>query len=160
MNILWIDPWTTTVGFAIISDNSWSPKIENYWIIETIPKDSLQNKLLDIWKDIDELITMYKPEIVSIEKLFFTNNIKTGIDVAHARWVLLHECAKSWAYVLEYTPLEVKSAITGHWQADKKQLQRAIQILFKLDSIPKPDDAADAIWLAYMWYLNRNSTKL
>lgn len=160
MNILGIDPWTTTVWFAIISDDSWKPEILNYWIIETTPKDELKNKLRDIWTDMKELITEYNPEIVSIEKLFFQNNIKTWIDVAHARGVVMYESILAHAHILEYTPLEVKSAITGYWKADKKQLQKAIQMLFKMETIPKPDDAADAIWLAYMGYLNRNFINL
>jgi crossover junction endodeoxyribonuclease RuvC len=155
MNFLGIDPWTTTVWFAIISDSSWELEILNYGVIETTPKDELKNKLRDIWVDMKELISEYKPEIISIEKLFFQNNLKTGIDVAHARGVILYESIHSHAHILEYTPLEVKSAITGYGKADKKQLQKAIQMLFKLENPPKPDDAADAIWLAYMAYLNR-----
>lgn len=157
MNILGIDPGTTTVGFAIISDDLGKAEIINFWVIETPPKDELKLKLRDIWKDMQELIKQYKPEIISIEKLFFQNNLKTGIDVAHARWVIMYEAIQSWMHVFEYTPLEVKSAITWYGKADKKQLQKAIQILFHLDSLPKPDDAADAIWLAYMGYLNKNS---
>lgn len=160
MNILGIDPGTTTVGFAIISDNSGKPEILDFWIIETPPKDELKLKLRDIWKDMKELITEYRPEIITIEKLFFQNNLKTGIDVAHARWVMMYESILAWAHILEYTPLEVKSAITWYGKADKKQLQKAIQILFKLESLPKPDDAADAIWLAYMGYLNKNFINL
>ena len=160
MNILGIDPGTTTVWFAIISDDTGKPEILNFWVIETPPKDELKNKLRDIWADMKELITEYKPEIVSIEKLFFQNNVKTWIDVAHARWVILYESTLSHAHILEYTPLEVKSAITWYGKADKKQLQKAIQMLFKLDSIPKPDDAADAIGLAYMGYLNKNFINL
>ena len=153
--ILWIDPWTTTIGYAIIQKKSNSEySLIDFWVFSTTPKIDLSIKLLEIWKDIQELIKIYKPDILSIEKLFFQTNLKTGIDVAQARWVIVYEAIKNNLKILEYTPLQVKKAITWNWQAKKAQLQRAIQIIMKLEEIPKPDDAADAIWLAYMWALN------
>jgi len=153
--ILWIDPWTTTVGYAIIQKKSNSEyNLIDFWIFSTTPKIDLSIKILEIWKDIKELINTYKPDILSIEKLFFQTNLKTWIDVAQARWVIIYEAIKNNLEILEYTPLQVKKAITWNWQAKKTQLQRAIQIIMKLEEIPKPDDAADAIWLAYMWALN------
>ena len=107
------------------------------------------------------MIEKFSPDVVAIEKLFFTTNVKTGIDVAHARGVILYEVMKSGLPYLEYTPLQVKKAITSNGQAQKKQLQRAIQMIFRLAEIPKPDDAADAIGLAYMGVLNtKNITAL
>ncbi len=153
--ILWIDPWTTTIGYAIIEKHSNSDyELIDFWVFTTTPKIDLSIKLLEIWRDIAELIKHFKPDIVSIEKLFFQNNIKTWIDVAQARWVMMYEAMKHNLEILEYTPLQVKKAITSNWQAKKAQLQKAIQIIMKLEEIPKPDDAADAIWLAYMWALN------
>jgi len=153
--ILWIDPWTTTIGYAVINKHSNSDyELVDFWVFSTTPKIDLSIKLFEIWKDISELIKNYKPDIMSIEKLFFQNNIKTGIDVAQARWVMMYEAIKHDLEIQEYTPLQVKKAITSNGQAKKAQLQKAIQIIMKLDSIPKPDDAADAIWLAYMWALN------
>jgi len=153
--ILWIDPWTTTIWYAIINKKTNSDyELIDYWVFSTTPKIDFSIKLLEIWKDFLELIKFYKPDILSIEKLYFQNNIKTWIDVAGARWVIIYEAIKNNLKILEYTPLQVKKAITWNWQAKKAQLQRAIQIIMNLDSIPKPDDAADAIWLAYMWALN------
>jgi len=153
--ILWIDPWTTTIGYAIINKHSSSNyELIDFWVFSTTPKIDLSIKLLEIWKDIKELIKIYNPDIVSIEKLFFQTNLKTWIDVAQARWVIVYEAIKHNLEILEYTPLQVKKAITWNWQAKKAQLQKAIQIIMRLDEIPKPDDAADAIWLAYMWALN------
>jgi crossover junction endodeoxyribonuclease RuvC len=153
--ILWIDPGTTTIGYAIINKISNSNyKLIDYWIFSTTPKIDLSIKLLEIWNDIKELINTYNPDILSIEKLYFQTNLKTWIDVAQARWVIVYEAIRENIKILEYTPLQVKKAITSNWQASKKQLQKAIQIIMKLDEIPKPDDAADAIWLAYMWALN------
>ena len=154
MRILWIDPWTTTVGFAIIDKEKQQYDIIDYWVFSTTPKININTKLFEIWNDIIEIINKYKPDIISVEKLYFQNNIKTGIDVAQARWVIMYEAMKNNLIIQEYTPLQVKKAITWHWQAKKVQLQRALQIIFKMEEIPKPDDAADAIWLAYMGGLN------
>ena len=154
IRILWIDPWTTTVGFDIIDKENQDYTIVDFGVFSTTPKISINIKLLEIWNDISEIIKKYKPDIISVEKLFFQNNAKTAIDVAQVRWVIIYEAMKYDLEIQEYTPLQVKKAITSNWQAKKLQLQKAIQIIFKLDEIPKPDDAADAIWLAYMGGLN------
>lgn len=153
MIVIWIDPWTTTVGYAIVEKNWNNKNLLDYWVIQTTPKIPLKDKILEISKDLDSLIEKYSPDRVVIEKLFFATNVKTAIDVSHVRWVILYKFAFKWVEVLEYTPLELKSAICGNWKANKLQLQNAIKIFFNLSEIPKPDDAADAIWLAYMWIL-------
>lgn len=151
--ILWIDPWTTTTWYAIM-EKSWnSRELIDFWILETTPKAPLEEKLLELWDDMDYIIDKYKPNLAVIEKLFFTNNIKTWIDVSHARWVVVYKLAKNNIKVKHYTPLELKSAICGHWKATKKQMQNAIKMILKMDDIIKPDDAADAVWLAYLWTL-------
>lgn len=152
--ILGIDPWTTTVWYAVVERNGNSFSLKDYWVIETMPKIPLSQKLIEIGMDIKDIISQYSPDVVSVEKLYFTTNTKTGIDVAHARWVILYEVEKSWLSLLEYTPLQVKKSITSNGQAEKKQLQNAIKMIFWLENIPKPDDAADAIGLAYMGALN------
>lgn len=159
MIILWIDPWTTTIWFAVIKKIKWENNLLDYWVFTTTPKIDLQVKLLEIWNDFKEILKKYKPNIVVVEKIFFQTNLKTGIDVAQARWVILYESIKNNAKILEYTPLQVKKAITWNWKANKLQLQKTIQMFFQLETIPKPDDAADAIWLAYMWALNNNFLK-
>ena len=157
MIILWIDPWTTTTGFALISKENNTFLLLDYWVLTTTPKIAIYEKILELWTDIKTIIHKHNPDIVSIEKLFFQTNLKTWIDVAQARWVMLYEAMKANKEIMEYTPLQVKKAITWNWKANKLQLQNAIKMIFKLDTIPKPDDAADAIWLAYMWALNSNS---
>jgi crossover junction endodeoxyribonuclease RuvC len=159
MIILWIDPWTTTTGFALIEKKNSNYILIDYWILKTTPKIDLANKILELWTDIKTIINNYNPQIVSIEKLFFQNNLKTWIDVAHARWVILYEAIKNNIKILEYTPLQVKKAITWNGKANKIQLQNAIKMIFRLDTIPKPDDVADAIWLAYMWALNAKNIR-
>ncbi len=157
MIILWIDPWTTTTGFAVIKKEKQEYKLIDYWILSTTPKIPIADKILELWTDIHSIISKYNPDIFSIEKLFFQTNLKTWIDVAQARWVMLYEAKKVNLIIQEYTPLQVKKAITWNWKANKLQLQNAIKMIFKLDWVIKPDDAADAVWLAYMWWLNSNN---
>jgi crossover junction endodeoxyribonuclease RuvC len=156
MIILWIDPWTTIIGFALIEKEKQTYSLLDYWVFKTIPKTNLNSKLLEIWNDIHEIIIKNKPDILAIEKIYFQNNVKTAIDVAEVRWVIIYEAIKNNINIQEYTPLQVKKAITWNGKSNKIQLQYAIKIYFWLQNIPKPDDAADAIGLAYMWALNSN----
>lgn len=156
MKILWIDPWTTTTGFALMEKDNGKFSLLDYLVFSTTPKIDLSIKLLEIWNDIQDIIKNFKPDVIVIEKLFFQTNLKTGIDVAQARWVIMYEAMRADLKILEFTPLQVKKAITGSGSANKLQLQNAIKMILWMDSIPKPDDAADAIWLAYMWALNNN----
>jgi len=157
MKILGIDPGTTTVWYAIVEKIWQQFLLADYWVIETTPKIPLEQKLVEIGSDISGLIDTHKPERVWVEKLFFNTNITTGIAVSHSRWVIIHEIARRWITLHEYTPLQIKKAITGSWAAKKAQLQKAIQMIFRLSEIPKPDDAADAIGIAYMTWLERDS---
>ena len=155
MKILGIDPGTTTVWYAVIEKVWHDFLLLDYWVIETAPKIEIEQKLVEIGTDISDLIEKYIPERVWVEKLFFNTNITTWINVAHARWVIVYEVARRWIELFEYTPLQIKKAITGSWAAKKAQLQKAIQMIFRLSEIPKPDDAADAIGIAYMTGLER-----
>ena len=155
MKILGIDPGTTTVWYAIIEKIWQEYTLVDFWVIETAPKIPLETKLVEIGSDISWLLDLHKPERVWVEKLFFNTNITTWIAVAHARGVIIHEIARRGLILHEYTPLQIKKAITGSWAAKKAQLQKAIQMIFKLTEIPKPDDAADAIGIAYMTGLER-----
>lgn len=152
MRVIWIDPGTTTIWYSIVE--KWTPHtLLDYGVIQTTPKIPLPIKLYEIAGDFEALIERYQPDRLVIEKIFFTHNITTGIDVSQVRGVLLYMAQKHGLDILEYTPLELKSAICGHGKASKSQLQKAIQIFFGLQEPPKPDDAADAIGLAYMWVL-------
>ncbi|MDD3302839.1 MAG: crossover junction endodeoxyribonuclease RuvC [Candidatus Gracilibacteria bacterium] len=154
MIILGIDPGTTTTGFAITKKEGIKISLIEYGILKTIPKISIDLKLLEIGTDIRTLIDKFAPDLVAIEKLYFTNNIKTGIDVAESRGVIIYESMRNNIQIQEYTPLEVKKAITGNGKATKIQMQNAIKILFQLNEIPKPDDVADAIGISYIGALN------
>ncbi|MDD2891920.1 MAG: crossover junction endodeoxyribonuclease RuvC [Candidatus Gracilibacteria bacterium] len=154
--ILGIDPGTTTVGFAVIEKSGRNVSILNYGVITTPPKISIALKLQDITKDLEDLINTYHPTVCGIEKLFFFNNQKTGIDVAQARGAILLTLQKKGIQIYEFTPLQVKRGISGNGSAKKEQVQNALKIIFKLETIPKPDDAADAIAIAYLASLQKN----
>ena len=156
MIILWIDPGTTTVWYCLLEAENSKIKIIDYWVLKTAPKINQEIKLLEIWTDLVELIKTHKVEKIVIEKLYFQTNTKTAIDVAQARWVVMYEAIKHNLKIEEYTPLQVKKAITWNWKANKNQLKNAIKILFWLEETPTYDDAADAIGMAYMWALNKN----
>jgi crossover junction endodeoxyribonuclease RuvC len=156
MIVIWIDPWTTTVWYAIVEKNWNTKNLLDFWVISTTPKIPFEDKILEIINDLEDLIKKYSPEKAVIEKLYFATNTKTAIDVAQARWAIVYKLKSSWIKLEHYTPLELKSAICWNWKANKLQLQKAIQIFFQLETLPKPDDAADAIWLAYMGILKNN----
>jgi crossover junction endodeoxyribonuclease RuvC len=105
---------------------------------------------MDINHDLETLISNYAPDIVGIEKLYFGTNITTAIDVAQCRGVLVHTVVKHGIQLREFTPLQVKKGICGNGRAVKKQVQNTLKMLFKLEDIPKPDDAADALAIAYL----------
>ena len=152
--ILGIDPGTTDVGFAVIELQKNQRVILTYGVIHTTPKAPQSQKLVEIMNDLEEVIRQYQVTHAAIEKLFFSTNLKTGIDVAQSRGVIVATISKSGIPILEYTPLQVKKALCGNGKAEKKQIGRAVQLLFKLDTVPKPDDAADALGIAYLASMN------
>ena len=148
--ILGIDPGTTTVGYGIIEVTGNSRIIRDCWVIQTTPKLELSQKLVDIGADLLELIETYHPTICGIEKLYFHTNITTAIDVAQSRWAIMLCLAQKGIHIHEYTPLQVKKGICGNGHAPKAQVQNALRLIFWLEEIPKPDDAADALAIAYI----------
>jgi crossover junction endodeoxyribonuclease RuvC len=154
IRILGIDPGTTTVGFAVLDMSARKRAIVTYWVIHTTPNVPQSQKLLEIATDLDNIIKANNITIAAVEKLYFSTNLKTGIDVAQARGVILFCLEKAWIKLYEYTPLQVKKALCGNGRAEKKQIGRAVQLLFKLDEIPTPDDAADALGIAYLASMN------
>ena len=108
----------------------------------------LSRRLYQIGTDMEDLIGQLKPEVISIEELFFNTNITTGIAVAHARGVLLYAAEKCGVPLFEYTPSQVKLAVAGYGKAEKRQMMDMTRRLLKLEKVPRPDDAADALALA------------
>ena len=146
--ILGIDPGVATVGFGVIDASGVKQRFINCGAITTPAHTKLSSRLDQIYHDMRELIGTFKPEAIAIEELFFSTNITTGIDVAHGRGVILLAGAELMVPMYEYTPLQVKQAITGYGRADKKQMMEMVRRLLGLPSVARPDDASDALALA------------
>ena len=149
MTILGIDPGIGRVGYGIIKKEGSKLTALKYGCIETPKTDDHGLRLQMIKTDLGKIIREYKPEVIGIEKLFFQKNVKTAGVVGEARGVILLLASESGARVIEVGPGQVKQALTGYGSADKKQMQQMVKIIFKLEKIPKPDDAADALAVAY-----------
>ena len=146
MKILGIDPGTGICGFGVIEiKNHSAPRMLDNGVIATPPHTPLPERLLDIYDSLHEIIKLNQPDVISIEKLFFTKNITTGISVAEARGVVLLVARQENLPIYEYTPNEIKKAMTGYGGADKKQMQEMVRLHLKLEKVPQPDDAADAL---------------
>lgn len=148
MIILGIDPGLATAGFGVIEKAGDNNKALDYGVIST-PKDlSLTERLKIIEDNFVSLIEKFKPTDIAVEELFFAKNVKTALNVAHARGVILLCANKYCQNVFEYTPLQIKQGLTGYGRADKNQIQQMVKILLNLKTIPSPDDAADALAVA------------
>jgi crossover junction endodeoxyribonuclease RuvC len=149
MTILGIDPGTAITGFAFIQRTSRQEfLILQYGVIRTAQSLSDSERLNILAADLKSLITQHKPDKAGVEKLFFTTNQKTAITVAQARGVILATLAQTNIPIYECTPLQVKSSICGYGKATKRQVQTMVQKHFRLSTLPKPDDAADALAIA------------
>ena len=148
MRILGIDPGFATIGFGLIDADRNQYQLLRCGVITTPAHTSLSSRLDQIYRDLTELLETFRPDAGSIEELFFNTNITTGITVAHGRGVILLACQQAGVSIHEYTPSQVKQAVTGYGKADKKQVMDMVRRICNLKSAPKPDDAADAVALA------------
>lgn len=146
MRIIGIDPGTGILGFGVIDfQPHHSPVVIDVGVIATPVHTKLKARLLDIYDSLNEIIDSTKPDVMSIEKLFFARNITTAISVAEARGVVILTAAQHNLPVFEYTPLQIKQTLTGYGRADKKQVQQMVKLQLNMREIVKPDDAADAL---------------
>lgn len=149
MRILGVDPGLSTAGIGLIeSDGRGNATAIDWLAIETDPALPFADRLLELVTDLEGLLAEMKPEVAVIEKLFFATNKKTAMDVSQARGAIVVTLRKFGVRVLEATPLQLKMSITGDGQADKKQMQSMVQRILKLETLPTPADAADALGLA------------
>ncbi|MDO8504965.1 MAG: crossover junction endodeoxyribonuclease RuvC [bacterium] len=148
MIILGIDPGIARMGFGIIEEIKLKARAIEYGCVETSKDIPHAQRLLILHKALTKLIQQYHPERVAVEQLFFSKNVKTALQVGEARGVIMLTCQMEQVPVVEISPKEVKVALTGYGQADKPQMQKMIQLILKLKTIPKPDDAADALAIA------------
>ena len=144
-----IDPGTATTGYGIIrEEQDGNLTTLDFGVIQTNANQPLAERLVQLYKRIKELVLLHQPDMGAVEKLFFERNVRTALSVGQARGVSLLALAESGLQVGEYTPLEVKQAVTGYGGADKGQIQHMVKTLLGLKEVPHPDDAADALAVA------------
>ena len=158
MIVLGLDPGTATTGFGFIEEVEGDLKLLDYGCITTRPNTPLGERLNQICKDIEELISIHHPDEISMEEIFFSKNVKTAIKVSHARGSIMQELSALGYNINEYTPNQIKEAVTGYGNADKKQVQKMVQIILDMDHTPRPDDAADALATA-ICHINQSHIK-
>ncbi|RIK32355.1 MAG: crossover junction endodeoxyribonuclease RuvC [Anaerolineae bacterium] len=146
---LGIDPGTATTGYGLVRLMPDRELVAVSFGIISTPKDATPSARLEmLYNDLRKLLKKFKPDTAAVEKLFFSRNVTTAIAVGQARGVVMLSLQQAEIEVFEYTPNEVKQAVAGYGSADKKQVQEMVRALLQLDSIPKPDDAADALAIA------------
>jgi len=152
MRIIGIDPGTGRMGFGVIEIVGSNLKLVDAGVITTPAHTAHEERLEDIFDSLTSIIKTSKPELMSIEKLFFAQNITTAMTVAEARGVALLVGRKAGLGIFEYTPLQIKQTVTGYGRADKKQIQEMVRINLGLSKPPQPDDCADALAAAITHY--------
>jgi crossover junction endodeoxyribonuclease RuvC len=149
MIVIGIDPGIATTGYGIVKeDEDGGLLILDYGIISTDSQKTTPERLLDLFRELLDLISLHRPNYGAVEKLFFQKNVRTAITVGQALGVIQLALANSGVPITEYTPLEVKQAVAGYGGADKHQVQQMVRALLNLRDIPRPDDAADALAIA------------
>jgi crossover junction endodeoxyribonuclease RuvC len=148
MRIIGIDPGTGILGFGVIDFNKGKAKLVTAGVITTPAHTPLDERLEEIFDGLTDIIAETKPECMSIEKLFFSQNVTTAMSVSHARGVAMLTGRKAKLPIHEYTPQQIKQTLTGYGKADKKQVQEMVRLQLGLKDVPKPDDCADALGAA------------
>ena len=157
MKVLGIDPGTAALGYGIVERSGGRLREIDHGCLTTSPDITLPERLLAIHALVDELIALHEPDVVGVERLFFSKNVQTALAVGQARGVILLAAAQHGIEVREATPSEVKSAITGYGAADKEQVARMVQLVCGMTERPRPADAADALAIA-AWVANTQHT--
>lgn len=145
MRILGIDPGTGILGFGVIEVDRNKAQLVDAGVIRTPVKEDDAVRLEMIYHELMDIIASSKPDMMSVEKLFFARNVTTAMTVAQARGVVLLTARLNSLPIFEYTPLQIKQSVTGYGKADKKQVQEMVKVLLGLKVVPKPDDCADAL---------------
>ena len=148
MRILGIDPGIAIVGFGVVDKNGNRYSTVEYGAITTPAHTPLENRLKTIYDEMTLLFANFRPDAISVEELFFNSNAKTAIAVGQARGVIILSAVENGVPIYEYTPLQVKQALTGYGRASKMQIQQMMRTMLGLSEIPKPDDVADALAIA------------
>ena len=160
MIILGIDPGLATLGYGVIEAVNDKRRLIQYGTLTTPAGQPMPQRLRAIFQGMNQLMDIYQPDDVAFEELFFSKNITTGINVSHARGVALLAVVQRTENLYEYTPMQIKQAVTGYGGADKHQVQQMVKILLNMKEIARPDDAADAIAVALTHANSMNMKKL
>lgn len=145
MRIIGIDPGTGILGFGVIEVVKGKPQIVDGGVIRTPVKEDDAVRLQTIYDELTDIIAQTNPDEMAVEKLFFAQNVTTAMTVAQARGVVLLTAMQANLKISEYTPQQIKQALTGYGRADKKQIQEMVRVVLNLKEVPKPDDCADAL---------------
>lgn len=154
MRVLGIDPGLAITGYAVIDETGSDLQLITTGVIRTPANTPAPERLRMIHQELSDLISEHQPDASGVEELFFSRNVKTAMSVGQARGVILLTLANAGLSIAEYTPMQVKEAITGYGNADKRQVQEMVRMLLNLSDVPRPDDAADAVAVA-ICYLHR-----
>lgn len=148
MIILGIDPGVAIVGYATLLLNGREMSVIDYGCIKTSQKKDFYQRILQIYKEMNSLIKKYQPDQVAVESVFFAKNAKTAMKVSESRGVMILAAAEKGIKIKEFTPLQVKQALTGYGRAPKEQIQKMVKSILRLEKVPRPDDVADALAIA------------
>ncbi len=149
MLVIGIDPGTARTGYGLIRQSeSGILDLVDFGVIQTSPNQPMSERLLKIHRDLQDLLSQHRPEEAAVERLFFQKNVKTALSVGQARGVAILALAELGLNIKEYSPQDIKLAVTGYGAAEKGQVQRMVQNLLEMDDLPRPDDAADALAVA------------
>lgn len=148
MRILGIDPGLNLTGYALLESDGFAKKLLSFGVIRTAPGTEKSKRIVEIYNDLKKIIEKTKPDICSLEQIFFSKNVNTAFAVSEARGVMLLALEEASIPVRHFTPSEMKCALTGDGRANKKSIQKMIKLELNLKEIPKQDDAADAVSLA------------
>ncbi len=148
MRVLGLDPGYAIVGYAVLDSGKSGMTPVTFGAITTPAHTAFEDRLVEVYDDLQSLLAQYKPDAMAVETLFFTTNQKTAVSVAEARGVILLAAKQAAVPIFEYSPLQVKQSVAGYGKATKKQVQEMTRRLLSLSEVPKPDDAADALAIA------------
>jgi crossover junction endodeoxyribonuclease RuvC len=154
MRVLGIDPGTATTGYAVVEETEGRLNLIAIGVVTTPAKTPLPSRLQQIYGELRDIVASHEPEASAVEELFFSRNVRTAMSVGQARGVTLLALADAGLSIAEYTPMQIKQAVTGYGNAGKQQVQEMVRMLLNLDAVPRPDDAADAAAVA-ICYLHR-----
>lgn len=148
MRVLGIDPGSQTLGWGVVDGSGLKYALVDFGTVKSSPKDAFSKRLLKIYNGIEEIITKFQPDVVSVEEAFYANNVKVALKLGQVRGVVLLSGEKAGLGIAEYSPRLIKQTVVGYGNAEKHQVQEMVRLLLKLKTIPEPHDAADALAIA------------